>query len=130
MKSSLFRFLAVLASLVLAAALFAASPFYRSALTATAVLASPGITNLTGYNIANPNGATVFVQLFDAASAAAVTLGTTAPTLVLSIPASGVLDGTQASPVTFANGLVVAATTTATGSSAPGTALSAAFFVR
>lgn len=72
----------------------------------------------------NTNASEEYVQVFDVATAGGVTLGSTTPKLSIPIPATNsdgftlALTGFQ-----FANGIQIAATTTATGSSAPGTAL-------
>jgi hypothetical protein len=69
----------------------------------------------------NPNTAQVYLQVFDNASPI---LGTTTP--VLSVPiAPGATGGFSLSQtgVQFSNAIVVAATTTATGSTAPSTAV-------
>lgn len=129
MKTSTRLFSAVMAFLLLSVALFGAA-FYTAALSSTATLVSAKPRQLTGYNIANPNAATVYVQVFDAAATNAVTVGTTSPTFVLAVPGNGVLDGPQLGAVSFASGIVVAATTTATGSTAPSTALSCTLFTQ
>ncbi len=72
----------------------------------------------------NTNASQGYVQIFDVATAGGVTLGTTVPNLSIPIAATNTggytlsLQGMQ-----FANGIQVAATTTATGSTALGTAL-------
>lgn len=66
----------------------------------------------------NPSGAVAYIQLFDAATPGAITLGSTAPKLSLGIPsalASGL--GPTAVGIQFLSGIQAAATTTATGSS-------------
>lgn len=72
----------------------------------------------------NPNASVAYIQLFDVATAAAVTLGTTVPVQSLGIPGT-LSSGTGPAPVgiVFTNGLQVAVTTTATGSTAPGSAM-------
>jgi hypothetical protein len=88
--------------------------------TKTSVKASAG--TLGGYMFYNPNSSVEYIQVWDVASGS-VTVGTTAPTYVIPIPA------TSGANVEFTNGInhgtaiVIAATTTATGSTAPGTAL-------
>lgn len=64
-----------------------------------------------------------YVQVFDVATAGAVTLGTTVPKLAIGIP-PGSQGGYSISLVgaQFSNGIQVAGTTTPTGSSAPATA--------
>lgn len=64
----------------------------------------------------NNTGAPAYIQLFDAASTASVTVGSTTPVLSLGIPtvlASGI--GPAVIGIAFKNGIVVASTTTATG---------------
>ena len=95
--------------------------------TATAVKASAG--NLYGYHFYNPNSATIFIQVWNLGTGS-VTVGTTAPTMVLAVPGLGALDTYLTIPVGFSTAITVAATTTATGSTAPGTALVAnAFYI-
>ena len=113
---------------------FAAIPGSRATLvsslsTTLTRIAATG-SNLSGYNISNPNAATVYVQIFDAAATGDVTLGSTTPNLSIAVPAFGVTDALPSSGVAFQNGIVIAATTTATGSSAPSTALVANFFTQ
>lgn len=83
------------------------------------------------FNIVNPNAAISYVQLFDALAANAVTLGTTLPTAWLAVAANGVLsDSFPGNGVEFPNGIVIAATTTPTGNTAPSSALNVQFFTR
>lgn len=98
--------------------------FNNAAVTATAVLVkgSP-VIQLISINASNPNTSAVYVQVFDAATAGAVTLGTTAPTFWYAIPAGGVLDKDPVAPYVFASGIVVAVTTTPTGNTAPSSAV-------
>lgn len=67
----------------------------------------------------NPNASVEYVQIFDLATT--VTLGTTPPTLAIPLAASTVSQ--LPFPAVMLNGLQLAATTTATGSTAPGSAL-------
>lgn len=98
------------------------STYFNAALLATkqAVKASAG--SLSAYHIQNPNTSDAWVQFFDLASAG-VTVGTTVPTLSLWVPAGGALDTSLVEPATFATAITIAATTTATGSTAPSTGL-------
>jgi hypothetical protein len=94
----------------------------KSALTATASVAKAAPCILTYWNISNTNSTTVYVQFFDAASTSGITLGTTAPLFWIAIPGGspgGVTDGLAGTGIAFQNGIVVAATTTPTGSTAP-----------
>ncbi len=98
----------------------------------TTVLAIRGSAQakLGGWFIENPNAVTAYIQLFDIATAGAVTLGTTVPDVVLAIPpfgAANLLDGTG---INFANGIQVAATTTATGLTALTTAMETSWFYK
>lgn len=107
-----------------------AKPYFNGALLATkqAVKTSPG--RLYGWHIQNPNSADAWVQFFDLASGA-VTVGTTTPSWSLYIPALAVLDDpTFTIPLEFNVALVIAATTSATGSGAPGTGLVTNLFYR
>ena len=96
-----------------------------------AVTSTPVQVNVVGtapasflqYNLSNPNSSQVWVQFFDAASPSAVSVGTTAPTLSMAIPPFGVTDGSVASPYVFQYGIIIAATTTQTGSAAPSSAV-------
>lgn len=100
-------------------------PSFAAALagTVTAIRAS-GQAQLGGVTCYNPNASAAYVQVFDAATAAAVTLGTTASTLSIGIPPSlsgSFVPGTNG--VHFASGIQWAATTTPTGSTPPSTGL-------
>lgn len=86
----------------------------QSALT-DRVLVKAAQGRVHSYNIFNPNASVAFVQLFNSASVAAVTLGATAPTDWLAVPAGGVLDGYWPNSPIFSAGIVMAATTTPTG---------------
>lgn len=90
-----------------------------SAFTNAPVLIQAGATELIFLQIENRDSAKNYLQIFDAASAGAVTLGTTAPNLSLHVP-------TGESKEFYLNaklvaGLVVAATTEYSNSTAPST---------
>lgn len=93
--------------------------------TAVAIKASSG--RVYGYSLFNPSIATVFIQFFNVA-AASVTVGTTTPLFVVAVPAGGAVNVLAALPITFSAAFSMAATTTATGSTAPATAAVAAVF--
>lgn len=88
---------------------------------ATLTLLSILPTRLGGYFIGNTaNAAVSYVQIFDAASTSAVTLGTTAPKLSLAIPANGSANlNISDEGIKFLNGIVIAVTTTRAGSTGP-----------
>lgn len=85
--------------------------------TVTSVKSSAG--TLFWYRIDNPNTSMVYFQMFDAASPGSVTLGTTAPTFSIGVPASGSVGDSIAAGISFTNGIQVAVTTTRAGSTAP-----------
>ncbi len=86
--------------------------------TLTAVKASSAGT-LGGWYIYNSNTSVAYVQIFDAATTGAVTLGTTAPKLSLGIPAGGAANMELTNGIKFANGIIIAVTTTRAGSTGP-----------
>ena len=86
----------------------------------TVVKGSAG--QLYGYDIGNSGSAAVYVQFFNAATTGAVTLGTTTPLFQTWIPAGGGRNVSFDSGIAFSSGIVVAVTTTRTGSTAPSTA--------
>jgi hypothetical protein len=88
--------------------------------TVTAMKASAG--KLYALNIYNPNTSIVYLQMWDLATAS-VTLGTTTPKKTFAIPAGGWLDTQWVIPIGFATAISHAATTTATGLTAPTTGL-------
>jgi hypothetical protein len=88
--------------------------------TKKAVKASAG--TFGGYYAYNPNASVAYIQVFDLASAS-VTVGTTAPDLVFGIPASSAANLEFTNGVNMATAITLACTTTATGSTAPGTGL-------
>jgi hypothetical protein len=100
------------------------SPKLLNGLTnsATAVKTASGV--LGGFYCINPSAASAYIQFFDVATAAGVTVGTTVPKLSFGIPTL-LVDGAGPTSVgiEFLAGIQVAATTTATGSSAPGVAV-------
>lgn len=99
-----------------------ASIYNNTALSSTKQAANASAGNMYGYHIYNPNSVVIYVQLFNVASAS-VTVGTTAPTAVLAVPPLGWADASPATPIAFSTALTIAATTTATGSGTPTTAL-------
>lgn len=105
------------------------TPSVQNGLTTTVkAIKSSAAGNLKGYYIFNPNSSVSYIQIFDVATAGAVTLGTTVAKLSLGIPALGAANLDSAPGIAFANGIQVAATTTATGSVAPSTAVDANFW--
>jgi len=99
--------------------------------TKTTIQAYP--TELVGWVLHNTTAMGVWIQLFDKL-AADVTVGTTAANRRLFLPASQSLVLKPSSDTergfNHSIGLVVAATTTATGSTAPGSAIYANFLIK
>lgn len=96
--------------------------------SAQAIKASAG--QLYGWYIYNPNSSAQFVQLYNTA-AASVTVGTTSPLFMLTIPATSAANVEFTNGITFSNaGWSCAATSTAGGNGAPTTALDAVFFYK
>lgn len=83
------------------------------------VKASSG--NIYGYHFYNPNTLDAYVQIFKV-TAASVTLSSTVASRTLWVPAGGAVDA-QAGPLAFASGIAVAATVSASGSTANSSAL-------
>src|SRR5574337_684322 len=96
-------------------------PYLNTALSATKQQAVGGRCRLYGVHVENPNAAKVYVQCFDKL-AANVTVGTTTPDFVFYIPSGG-YDAWPPYPMQLETGLTIAATTTATGSTAPASAV-------
>ncbi len=92
------------------------TPYSGTALTGTALLVKTGNCSLCGYHLFNTTSAAAYVQFFDAAAAANVTVGTTTPTFVLGLPASsGATRTVGKDGLKFTLGMVIASTTAATG---------------
>lgn len=96
-----------------------------TALTSTAQVIKASAGQLFGYYIYNPNSSAQFVQFYNTA-AASVTVGTTNPLFMLTIPATSAANLMGETGITFSNaGWSWAATSTAGGAGAPTTALDA-----
>ena len=76
------------------------------------IKASRGI--LTGWALLNAAAAVTWVQVFDAAAVADVTLGTTTPIMAIPLVASGETHAVGAE-ISFTTGITMFATTTLTG---------------
>lgn len=101
-----------------------------TALTSTAQAIKASAGQLYGWYIYNPNATAQFVQLYNTA-AASVTVGTTNPLFMLTIPATSGANVEFTNGITFSNaGWSCAATATAGGNGAPATALDAVFFYK
>lgn len=98
------------------------TPFRNTALSNTAVALKASGGNLYGVHIENSSAAKSYVHFYDVAQGS-VTVGTTTPAISLVIPAQGAYDYNFSTPLTFATAITIAATTTATGGTAPASAL-------
>ncbi len=95
------------------------APFLAAGLTNTVQTVKGSFGALRILQCYNPNASVAYVQVFD--TTAAVTLGTTVPALSFGFPATS--STPIAANMSFLKGLKIAATTTAKGSTAPGSAL-------
>lgn len=98
------------------------SPASLTALLATKTAVKAGAGTMGGYMFYNPNASVVYIQVWDVAIGS-ITVGTTAPTYVIPIPAGSAANVEFTNGIKHATEINVAATTTPTGSTAPGTAL-------
>lgn len=101
-----------------------------TALTSTAQAIKASAGQVYGWYIYNPNATAQFVQFYNTA-AASVTVGTTSPLFMLTIPATSAANVEFTNGITFSNaGFSCAATSTAGGNGAPTTALDAVIFYK
>lgn len=100
-------------------------PFRQVAVTNTKVLVQAGNWAIVGWNLINTNSTNAYLKIFNAASAADVTLGTTTPEDTLCIPAAGtsVLSNEDKYQIGCSLGIVIACTTEMadSGTTAPST---------
>lgn len=102
------------------------SHFRNAAVSNTAVAIKASAGKLHGYNLYNPNASLVYVHFYNVA-AASVTVGTTTPIRSVALPSTA--NGTIAVErefslgIAFSTAISVACSTTATGGTAPGTAV-------
>lgn len=99
-----------------------ASIHKTDALVATAVAVKASAGNIYGYHIYNPNSSDIYIHVYNIAQGS-VTVGTSSRTISMVVPALGVLDAVFPMPLGFSTAITVAATTTLTGNTAPGTGL-------
>ena len=79
------------------------------------ILVKTGNTLMYGYELHNVSGADAFIQCFNAAALADVTLGTTAPDYVIPVAANGVRGKALSKPLLFPLGLCIFSTTATSG---------------
>lgn len=95
-----------------------------TALTSTAQAIKASAGTLKGYYIYNPNSSAQFVQFYNTAQGS-VTVGTTSPLFMLTIPATSGANLWMPDGIQFSTAMSWAATSTAGGNGAPTTALDA-----
>jgi hypothetical protein len=93
--------------------------YNNTALTNTPILIKAGASRLIEWDFYNPNNVNVWVQVFNVAAAASVTLGSTAPTRSIFIPSLSGRDFGNIYSGNYGSGIVVACATTNTGGVAP-----------
>lgn len=98
------------------------TPLKLNGLTNSAVAIKASAGGLYMLQCGNTNASEAYVQIYNIASGS-VTVGTSTPTLSIPIAATATGGFAMALPATFGTAMSAAATTTATGGSAPGTAL-------
>lgn len=103
---------------------------YNSSLDASPVLVFQGRGNLYGFLVEDNSGDDIFVQVFDAASAASVTVGVTVPAFTFRVKADQAFgkDVNDSPYKFFANGCVVAVTTLRNNSVSPSAGAAAQFW--
>lgn len=96
------------------------SKYVNAALSNTASVVKNSKGSIYQIYVLNTNAAVTYIQIYDSAS---VTVGTTVAIQSYGIPANGVLNISITAPdrLAFLNNITIAATTTATGSTAPTT---------
>lgn len=103
-------------------AVYGPFPKLALALTTTPVVVKAAPGSLAWVACANGNAGTVFIQAFN--TTGSITLGTTTPTFIIPVQAGVAM---LPIPVSFGTGLKVAATTTASGMTAPGASINCTF---
>lgn len=109
--------------------MLASTPSYTASGTATATLLRSGSVTLHAVEAENINTTIVYVQLFNAAAATDVTLGSTAPDQTYMIPQGGGAAAPTSrlidfsTPLGFDKGLVYAVTTARSGAVPPTSAV-------
>jgi hypothetical protein len=100
-----------------------------TALTNAAQVIKGSAGTLGGWYIYNPNATAAYVNIYNIA-AASVTVGTSTPTMNITIPATSAANLEMTNGVQFGTAISASATTTGGGSTAMGTALEANFFFK
>lgn len=101
--------------------------FYNGALSNTKTAVKAGAGKVYGWMIHNPAAATTFIQVWNVAIGS-ITVGTTAATWEIAVPAGGTTNVFTDRGITHSTEINIAATTTAGGSTAPATAAICSMF--
>lgn len=117
------------ASTTQAVSLPSTTPVPLPALSTTVTQVKGSAGEISNYIVWNPNATVAYVQIFDKATTGAVTLGTTVANAFIPVPPGATANLARVG-WSFSNGIQVAATTTATGSTALTTAVDANFGYR
>lgn len=96
--------------------------FRNPALTNTATAVATGKSRIYGIHVQNPNTADAWLHLYDVATSG-VTVGTTTPKTSYWVPGGAGIDERWSVPGEYNTAMTVAASTTATGGTAPSTGL-------
>jgi hypothetical protein len=94
-------------------------PFFDESVTNAVELITAGQIAVTNVSVDNTAAAKTYIQLFDAATAAEVTLGTTVPAYVVPVAPSLPFSIEFANGLMFKAGVCYAATNTVDGAVAP-----------
>ena len=94
----------------------------RTALSNTDVAVKASGGRVYGFHFFNPNTTDAYVQFYNALIADVV-VGTTTPDITFWVPASSALDHSYNPPLSFGVAITIAATTTASGGTAPSSGL-------
>lgn len=103
---------------------------YMASLSNTPTLVFAGQGNTYAFFVENNSAVDIFIQMFNKAAAVDVTLGTTVPDQTFRIPASAGFgkDANDSPLLGFDKGLVVAVSSSRTGSGAPSSPATATFW--
>lgn len=105
------------------------TPYVNGALSNTAQSVKSSAGQVGGYIVNNPNTVTCYVQVYNTASGS-VAVGTTVATWNIPVPPTSTANLSIDGGVAHGTAISVAATTTATGSTAPGTPLDVSIFYK
>jgi hypothetical protein len=100
------------------------TPITEAALSTTVKTIKSSAGKIGMYYCYNPNSSVAYIQFFNTTT---VTLGTTAPAYFIGIPATSGANLDSTMGLTFSTAIAVAATTTATGSTAPTSGIDCSF---